>query len=140
MVHELLRAFAETDADADADVCVVVMTSHGRAYRVGADVSGGPKALDAEGRGWGDDVGSYRDTGGPIALTALRSTKPIIGTVHGVAAGLGATMLLPMDLVLAAESVRLAFVSAKRASYPRPARPGACPARWEPAPRQSGYS
>ncbi|MGJ9422597.1 enoyl-CoA hydratase-related protein [Aeromicrobium sp. CF3.5] len=116
MVHELIDVFTATDAD--PDVRVVVVTGRGRAYCAGADVSGGSNALDAQDRGWGDDVEDYRDTGGLIALAAYRSTKPIIGAVNGVAAGLGATMLLPMDMVLASESARFGFVFAKRGIVP----------------------
>ena len=119
MVHELIDVFGRTDAD--PDVRVVVVTGRGRAYCAGADVSGGSGALDAEDRGWGDEVDSYRDTGGLIALAQFRSTKPIIGAVNGVAAGLGATMLLPMDMVLAAESARFAFVFARRGIVPEAA-------------------
>ncbi len=116
MVHDLIDVFTRTDAD--PDVRVVVVTGRGKAYCAGADVSGGSKALDAQDRGWGDDIDQYRDTGGLIALAAFRSTKPIIGAVNGVAAGLGATMLLPMDMVLASESARFAFVFAKRGIVP----------------------
>lgn len=116
MVHELIEVFGETDTD--PDVRVVVVTGRGRAFCAGADLSGGSSALDAQERGWGDDVEDYRDTGGLIALAAFRSTKPIIGAVNGVAAGLGATMLLPMDVVLAAESARFAFVFARRGIVP----------------------
>ena len=116
MVHELISVF--TDVDADPDVRVVVVTGRGRAYCAGADVSGGSKALDAHERGWGDEIEQYRDTGGLIALAAYRSTKPIIGAVNGVAAGLGATMLLPMDFIMAAESARFGFVFAKRGIVP----------------------
>ena len=116
MVDDLIDVFTRTDAD--PDVRVVVVTGRGRAYCAGADVSGGSSALDAQERGWGDDIDHYRDTGGLIALAAFRSTKPIIGAVNGVAAGLGATMLLPMDIVLASESARFAFVFAKRGIVP----------------------
>lgn len=116
MVHELIEVFGETDAD--PEVRVVVVTGRGRAFCAGADLSGGSSALDAQERGWGDDVEDYRDTGGLIALAAFRSTKPIIGAVNGVAAGLGATMLLPMDVVLAAESARFSFVFARRGIVP----------------------
>ena len=119
MVHELIDVF--TAIDTDPDVRVVVVTGRGRAYCVGADLSGGSKSLDAQERGWGDEVEGYRDTGGMITLAAYRSTKPIIGAVNGVAAGLGATMLLPMDFILAADTARFGFVFAKRGIVPEAA-------------------
>lgn len=119
MVHELIDVF--TVIDTDPDVRVVVVTGRGRAYCVGADLSGGSKSLDAQERGWGEEVEGYRDTGGMITLAAYRSTKPIIGAVNGVAAGLGATMLLPMDFILAADTARFGFVFAKRGIVPEAA-------------------
>lgn len=119
MVHELIDVF--TVIDTDPDVRVVVVTGRGRAYCVGADLSGGSKSLDAQERGWGEEVEGYRDTGGMIALAAYRSTKPIIGAVNGVAAGLGATMLLPMDFILAVDTARFGFVFAKRGIVPEAA-------------------
>ncbi|MFI5430161.1 enoyl-CoA hydratase-related protein [Aeromicrobium sp. UC242_57] len=114
MCAELADVFAETDKD--PDVRVVVVTGRGKAYCAGADLSGGSKALDIEGRT--DDAAEFRDEGGLITLKIFESTKPVIGAVNGVAAGLGATMLLPMDFIMAAESARFGFVFAKRGIVP----------------------
>lgn len=113
MCAELADVFAETDNN--PDVRVVVVTGRGRAYCAGADLSGGAKALDIEGR---SDESEFRDEGGLITLKIFESTKPVIGAVNGVAAGLGATMLLPMDFIMAAESARFGFVFAKRGIVP----------------------
>lgn len=116
MLDELPEVFAETDAN--PDVRVVVVTGRGKTYCVGADLSGGSKTFDSDEAGWGDDVDEFRDGGGLITLKIFESTKPVIGAVNGVAAGLGATMLLPMDFILAAESARFGFVFAKRGIVP----------------------
>lgn len=116
MLDELPEVFAETDAN--PDVRVVVVTGRGTTYCVGADVSGGSKTFDADTAGWGDEIDEFRDGGGLITLKIFESTKPVIGAVNGVAAGLGATMLLPMDFLLAAESARFGFVFAKRGIVP----------------------
>ena len=116
MVDELVAVFAQTNDD--PDVRAVVVTGRGKAYCAGADLSGGSRSLDAEERGWADEVDEFRDGGGLITLNIFASTKPVIGAVNGVAAGLGATMLLPMDIVLASESARFAFVFAKRGIVP----------------------
>ncbi len=116
MVDELVAVFAETNAD--PDVRVVVVTGRGKAYCAGADLSGGSKSLDAEERGWAEKIDEFRDGGGLITLNIFESTKPVIGAVNGVAAGLGATMLLPMDFIMAAESARFGFVFAKRGIVP----------------------
>lgn len=116
MCDELAAVFAETNEN--PDVRVVVVTGRGRAYCAGADLSGGAEALDIEGR---TDVADFRDEGGLITLQIFESTKPVIGAVNGVAAGLGATMLLPMDFIMAAESARFGFVFAKRGIVPEAA-------------------
>lgn len=113
MCEELADVFAVTNDD--PDVRVVVVTGRGKAYCAGADLSGGAETLDIEGR---SDVSEFRDEGGLITLKIFESTKPVIGAVNGVAAGLGATMLLPMDFIMAAESARFGFVFAKRGIVP----------------------
>lgn len=116
MLDELVQVFGE--ADADPEVRVIVVTGNGRAYCAGADVSGGSKSFDAESAGWADDIDDFRDGGGLLTLRVFESTKPVIGAINGVAAGLGATMLLPMDMLLASETARIGFVFAKRGIVP----------------------
>lgn len=116
MRDTLVQRFAQ--ANEDPDVRAIVVTGAGRAFCAGADVSGGSKTFDAEERGWADDIESFRDGGGLIALEIFASTKPVIGAINGVAAGLGATMLLPMDILLASEDARIGFVFAKRGIVP----------------------
>ncbi len=115
MREELIAALAA--ADADPAVRAVVVTGRGRAFCAGADVSGGPATFDADAAGWGS-VEDFRDGGGRIALQIFASTKPVIGAVNGVAAGLGATMLLPMDILLAADTARVGFVFNRRGLVP----------------------
>src|SRR5207253_2451429 len=59
-----------------------------------------------------------RDLGGLLALRLFACAKPVIGAVNGVAAGLGVTMLLPMDVRLASSSARFGFVFARRGIVP----------------------
>lgn len=116
MLDELVQVFGE--ADADPEVRAIVVTGTGRAYCAGADVSGGSKSFDADSAGWADDIDEFRDGGGLLTLKIFESTKPVIGAINGVAAGLGATMLLPMDILLASETARIGFVFAKRGIVP----------------------
>lgn len=116
MREGLIEAFGR--ADADPAVRAIVVTGSGKAFCAGADVSGGAKTFDPKERGWADDIDSFRDGGGQITLKIFESTKPVIGAINGVAAGLGATMLLPMDILLASETARIGFVFAKRGIVP----------------------
>ena len=116
MRDELIDAFDQ--ADADPGVAAVVVTGRGKAFCAGADISGGAKTFDPKERGWADQVEDFRDGGGLLTLRIFACTKPVIAAVNGVAAGLGATMLLPMDIRVAAESARFGFVFSRRGIVP----------------------
>src|SRR5205085_399854 len=66
-------------------------------------------------------VDVHRDEGGLVALRIFRSTKPVIAAVNGPAVGVGVTMMLPMDIRLAAQSARFGFVFARRGLVPEAA-------------------
>lgn len=114
MQHELIDAFDR--ADADDDVRVVIVTGRGRAFCAGADLSAGGDTFDASARGVADadKVVNLRDGGGQVSLRIYESLKPVIAAINGPAVGVGATMTLPMDIRLAAESARMGFVFARR--------------------------
>ncbi len=59
-----------------------------------------------------------RDGGGRVTLRLYDCLKPVIGAINGPAVGIGATMLLPMDIRLASESARIGFVFARRGITP----------------------
>jgi enoyl-CoA hydratase/carnithine racemase len=114
MADELVRVAAA--ADADDDVRVVVVTGSGRGFCAGADLGGGadtfadrltryrPPTLR-------EDIAGYpRDAGGVVSLAFAALRKPVIAAVNGPAVGVGATMTLPMDVRIAAESARFGFV------------------------------
>lgn len=105
--QELLRAFDLIDAD--DDVRAVIITGAGRGYCAGRDLSGGAETFNYE-----DASDGHRDIGGILTLRIHRLLKPIIAAVNGPAAGIGATMLLPMDVRLASTRARFGFVFARR--------------------------
>jgi enoyl-CoA hydratase/carnithine racemase len=115
MMQDLIDAFDR--ADADDDVRAVVVTGAGeRAFCAGADVSGGSGTFDHSAAGaW------HRDTGGKVALRVFNSAKPVIGAVNGAAVGVGASMLLPMDIRLASQKARFGFAFARRGIVPESA-------------------
>ncbi|GAB3498972.1 enoyl-CoA hydratase-related protein [Nocardiopsis coralliicola] len=124
MRGELIRAFDEADAD-DA-VRAVVVTGAGRGFCAGADLEAGADTFNASARGEkrreADRIGGVpRDGGGTVALRIAAARKPVIGAVNGPAVGVGATMTLPMDIRLAAESARFGFVFARRGIVPEAA-------------------
>jgi enoyl-CoA hydratase/carnithine racemase len=114
MGRELIEAFDR--ADADDEVRVIVVTGEGRGFCAGADLAGGGETFDYRARGNTDPV--PRDNGGVFTLRVFESTKPVIAAINGPAVGVGATMTLPMDIRLAAESARIGFVFARRGIVP----------------------
>ncbi|WP_017583637.1 crotonase/enoyl-CoA hydratase family protein [Nocardiopsis valliformis] len=126
MGRQLREAFDTTDAD-DA-VRAVVLTGAGRAFCAGADLARGASTFDAGSEGHPGSApdaetvdGVPRDGGGVLALRVAASLKPVIVAVNGPAVGLGATMTLPADIRIAADSARFGFVFTRRGLVPEAA-------------------
>ena len=115
MGAELIAAFDAADAD-DA-VRAIIVTGAGRGFCAGADLQGGGATFDWREREGGGD-GIPRDGGGRFTLRVFDCTKPVIAAINGPAVGVGATMTLPMDIRLAADSARIGFVFAQRGIVP----------------------
>jgi 2-(1,2-epoxy-1,2-dihydrophenyl)acetyl-CoA isomerase len=105
---ELLAAVEEAAGD-DA-VRVVVLTGAGRAFSSGADLKAGFD-LTPDGH---PDVGTVlRERYHPLIGGLRRMPKPVLAAVNGPAVGIGCSLALASDLVIARESAYflLAFVN-----------------------------
>lgn len=107
-----LRAAVE-DVGADGDVRAVCITGAGRAFSAGADLKdfGDREEMTPEGR---PDV--YRrltERYHPIMIGIRTMPKPVVAAVNGPAVGIGLSLALSADLVIAKESAyfMLAFVN-----------------------------
>ncbi|WP_375483011.1 enoyl-CoA hydratase-related protein [uncultured Mycobacterium sp.] len=116
LLDALLDAFA--DADANPAVRAIVITGAGDTFSYGTDLSAGGGGFDADAAGFKPLRGGRRDVGGQLALRIFNSTKPVIAAVNGTAVGIGVTMILPMDVRIAADSARFALPFARRGIVP----------------------
>lgn len=129
MMAELIAAFDLSDGD--DTVRAVIVTGEGRAFCAGADLSAGAATFDYAALGEGGPVradgstdythDAVRDGGGRVTLRIFESLKPVIAAINGPAVGIGATMLLPMDIRIAADTARFGFVFARRGIVPEAA-------------------
>lgn len=99
MDDELPRIFFE--ADRDARVEIIVLTGEGRAFSAGGDLEGMKRNLD----GIDNFLAGYRN-GKRFMQMMLDTEKPIIAKVNGDAIGMGCTLALCSDIVVASETAR----------------------------------
>ncbi len=109
---DLLAALREVAGD--PAIRAVRLTGAGRAFSSGADLRD-VTAMEEERTPAGDpDVQRLlRERYHPIITLVLEMEKPVLAAVNGPAAGIGASLALACDLVIAAESayLLLAFVN-----------------------------
>lgn len=109
-------------AEADPAVRVVLLEGEGDAFTAGNDIA--DFAAVAAGDALRGDMKAY------VFLQALaRAQKPYVAAVHGLAVGIGVTMLLHFDLVYVAQDARLSAPFVNLALVPEAASSVLMPAR-----------
>lgn len=98
MHSELMQLFV--DVQADSDVRAAVLTGAGRAFCAGGDFGGGADMRSKSGL-------SMMQEARRIVDNLLDCEKPIVSAVNGAAAGLGATIALLCDVVIASRNARI---------------------------------
>jgi 2-(1,2-epoxy-1,2-dihydrophenyl)acetyl-CoA isomerase len=97
--EDLLAAF---DHAAEEDgVRAIVMTGAGRAFSSGADLKAGVELTDD---GKPSVLGQLREVYNPLILRVRTIAKPVVAAVNGPAVGIGCSLALAADLVVAAQS------------------------------------
>jgi 2-(1,2-epoxy-1,2-dihydrophenyl)acetyl-CoA isomerase len=101
---------ALTVLECDPEVRAIVITGAGRAFSAGADLKAGA-ALTPEGKP--DLATRLRTAYNPLILKVSSTAKPVIAAVNGPAVGIGCSLALACDLVIAAQSAYflMAFVN-----------------------------
>ena len=128
---EEMKAVIEGEA-ADPSVRAVLITGAGRGFSSGADLKEGFIAADD---GFPDILKALHDYYHPILVGVRRLEKPVIAAVNGPAVGIGCSLALACDLVLAAESAFLGLAFVNIGLMPDGGSTLFVPARWaRPAP------
>jgi enoyl-CoA hydratase/carnithine racemase len=100
-------------ANDDDEVGAIVMTGSGRGFCAGADMQDTFKTrLDGT-----DPAGNGDASGGMPAdvhwVELVRESKPLIAAVNGAAVGIGMTMILPFDVIVASERAKFGMLFVK---------------------------
>ena len=96
---ELSRVFADIPQDKDAQA--VILTGAGKAFCDGGDLKHGLSMNR-------DQTDAMVEEGRKIILDILEVPQPIVAAVNGYAMGLGATLALVCDIVVASQEAEIA--------------------------------
>jgi enoyl-CoA hydratase/carnithine racemase len=108
------QADAIERANADRSIGAIVMTGAGRGFCAGADMAETFQTR-IQGRDPGADT-AHGQGGLPAGLDWVklcRAAKPLVAAVNGAAVGVGMTMILPFDLIVASEKARFGMLFVK---------------------------
>src|SRR4051794_37061091 len=101
------QAHAIRTANDDPEVGAIVMTGAGRGFCAGADMSDTfGKRLDGVDPGENTAEGSGGMPADVDWVELCRESKPLIAAVNGAAVGIGLTMILPFDVIVASEKAK----------------------------------
>ncbi|QIL74006.1 enoyl-CoA hydratase (plasmid) [Diaphorobacter sp. HDW4B] len=110
-LHAQLRRAIEA-ANADKQIDAIVVTATGKGFCAGADMSAVFGLSEAEKQKARDDAQTH------TWVQLLRDSKPIVAAVNGAAIGIGASLILPMDQILAAPEAKFALRFVKMGLVP----------------------
>src|SRR3954463_3612227 len=112
MAEEMAQAIEAFNDD--DEVGAIVVTGAGRGFCAGADMDETFKTrLDGGDPGDNTQGGSGGMPEGLDWVAFVRDAKPLIAAVNGAAVGVGMTMILPFDVILASERAKFGMLFVK---------------------------
>jgi len=113
-------AMAEEQADAigcanaDRSIGAIVMTGAGRGFCAGADMAETfQKRISGQDPGANTQAGQGGMPAGIDWVRMCRESKPLVAAVNGAAVGIGMTMILPFDVIVACEKAKFGMLFIK---------------------------
>ena len=97
-------------ADDDPSIGAVVVTGAGKGFCAGADISA---VFNAQIEGESSRVERRRDW-----VDLIRNTKPIVAAVNGASVGVGLSMILSFDWIVASDAAKLSLRFVKMGVVP----------------------
>ena len=112
MNDEMTQAI-ETSND-DPDIAAIVVTGAGKGFCAGADMEATfKKQMDGKG-----DANGGSNARGLDWVSVVRGAKPLIAAVNGAAVGVGLTMIVPFDVIVASEKAKFGCFFVKMGLVP----------------------
>ena len=112
MAVEMADAFAR--ANDDRGVGAIVVTGAGRGFCAGADMQDTFKSrIDGVDPGENTAEGDGGMPAGLDWVKLCRESKPLVAAVNGAAVGIGMTMILPFDVIVASEKAKFGMLFIK---------------------------
>ena len=126
----MLASFSDAfrDADRDRHVRAIILTGAGKGFCAGLDLKeqgDSSNANSVNGSGVGGMTAKF-DLANSPPVVLHQTDKPVICALNGAAAGYGLDLALGCDIVIAADTAKLAAVFTKRGVLPKVAAPGCC--------------
>jgi enoyl-CoA hydratase/carnithine racemase len=108
------QADAIACANADPAIGAIVMTGAGRGFCSGADMEATFKSrIEGTDPGGNTAAGQGGMPAGLDWVAMARGAKPLVAAVNGAAVGIGMTMILPFDVIVASEPAKLGMLFIK---------------------------
>ena len=105
MAEELAKAINK--ANEDESIGAIVMTGEGKGFCAGADIEETFQTrIDGNDPGNDTQSGSGGMPKNVDWVNLIRESKPMIAAVNGAAVGIGITMILPFDIIIASEKAK----------------------------------
>lgn len=113
------QAAAIEMANADDAIGAIVLTGAGRGFCAGADMEATFKSrIDGVDPGANTADGQGGMPAGLDWVALVRASKPMIAAVNGAAVGIGMTMILPFDVIVASEKAKFGMFFIKMGLVP----------------------